>query len=165
MPYATLDELPYGFRVPALVEAVPSARRRVRSVAQGLDLALGDDTLATIELLAGEVIANAVTHTRGSCAVSVRWTGTRLRIEVSDPDMTGVRLRPRAADPDDESGRGLFLVATLADAWGTVPEPAGKTTWFEISPAPGRQPDGAAIQHEASAGRPPATPPIAVSPR
>ena len=36
------------------------------------------------------------------------------------------KLRP---SPDDERGRGLQLVAMLADRWGTRPTPAGKAVW------------------------------------
>lgn len=151
MPRPTLDALPYGFKVPALIEATPPARRRVRAVVQGLNLALGDDVLATIELLTGELIANAVVHTNGSCAVCVRWTGTRLRVEVTDIDRASAGLLVRAPNPNDENGRGLLLVEHMADAWGTVPEPAGKTTWFEISAEPMDQPQHRASDHEAAA--------------
>ncbi|WP_189327549.1 ATP-binding protein, partial [Streptomyces flaveus] len=35
--------------------------------------------------------------------------------------------------PDDESGRGLLLIAALADRWGTEPyAPSGKTVWAEV---------------------------------
>ncbi|WP_406336370.1 ATP-binding protein [Streptomyces zaomyceticus] len=150
MPRPTLDELPYGFKVPALVKAVPPARRRVRAVAHGLGLALDNDMLASIELLAGEVIANAVRHTDGSCAVCLRWTGTRLRVEVTDSGNADTELLAQVAGPDDENGRGLFLVESIADAWGIVPDPAGKTTWFEISAEPTTdQPKRCAASREA----------------
>ncbi|MET8681836.1 ATP-binding protein [Streptomyces sp. NPDC004647] len=153
MPRPTLEELPYGFKVPALVKAVPQARRRVRAVAKGLGLALDDDILASIELLAGEVIANAVRHTKASCAVCLRWTGTRLRVEVTDIDQSGTKLLARVASTDEENGRGLLLVEAMADAWGMVPEPAGKTTWFEISAEPIDRPERRVATREASADR------------
>lgn len=35
---------------------------------------------------------------------------------------------------DSESGRGLLLVADLADRWGTEPyPPSGETVWAEVS--------------------------------
>ncbi|MFF0158841.1 ATP-binding protein [Streptomyces sp. NPDC005263] len=42
---------------------------------------------------------------------------------------------PRQAAPGDESGRGLTLVAALADAWGTELREGGigKTVWFELA--------------------------------
>lgn len=124
----------YGFTVAAAVGAVPAARRRVVSLAKDLGLSMSDQTLETVELLAGEVIANAVLYTDAPCHVSVTRADERLRVEVTDMDAS----LPSAveAGPNDESGRGLLLVDALADAWGTRPEPSGKTTWFEITPEP-----------------------------
>ncbi|MEV5468093.1 ATP-binding protein [Streptomyces griseoincarnatus] len=124
----------YGFTVAAAVEAVPAARRRVVSLAKDLGLALSDQTLETVELLAGEVIANAVLYTDAPCDVSVTRADERLRVEVTDTDAS----LPSAveAGPNDESGRGLLLVDALAHAWGMQPEPPGKTTWFEVMPEP-----------------------------
>ncbi|MEU9379958.1 ATP-binding protein [Streptomyces sp. NPDC048279] len=124
----------YGFTVAAAVEAVPGARRQVTLLAQDLGLALSGQTLQNIELLASELIANAVLYTDAPCDVAVTRTDERLRVEVTDTDP----FLPSAveAGPDEESGRGLLLVNALADAWGTRPEPNGKTTWFEITPEP-----------------------------
>ena len=33
------------------------------------------------------------------------------------------------------TGRGLVLVESLADAWGSDIGPSGKTVWFELAPA------------------------------
>jgi anti-sigma regulatory factor (Ser/Thr protein kinase) len=130
----------YGFTVAAAVDAVPAARRQVISLAQDLGLVLSDQALENVELLASEVIANAVLHTDAPCDVSVTRTDERLRVEVTDTDPS----LPSAveAGPDDESGRGLLLVNALADAWGTRPEPMGKTTWFEITPEPSAEDTG-----------------------
>lgn len=124
----------YGFTVAGAVGAVPAARRQVVSLAQDLGLPLSDETLETVELLAGEVIANAVLYTDAPCDVSVTRADERLRVEVTDMDAS--LPRTVEAGPNDESGRGLLLVNALADAWGTQPEPPGKTTWFEITPEP-----------------------------
>ncbi|AVV42897.1 hypothetical protein C6376_17220 [Streptomyces sp. P3] len=120
----------YGFTVAAAVGAVPAARRQVVLLAQDLGLPLSDQILETVELLAGEVIANAVLYTEAPCEVSVTSAGERLRVEVTDTDASLPRVVE--AGPNDESGRGLQLVKALSDAWGTRPEPPGKTTWFEI---------------------------------
>lgn len=126
-----LGHSPYAFTVPPSVEAVPSARARVVDRAQQLGLLLDDDLAADLRLLTGEVVANSIKHTQAACAVSVQWTGQRLRIEVTDAEPTLVRLSH--ADPMDESGRGLFLVEALATTWGSAPCGAGKTTWFELA--------------------------------
>ena len=124
----------YGFTVAAAVDAVPAARRQVVLMAQGLGLPLSDQTLETIELLAGEVIANAVLYTEAPCEVSVTSADERLRVEVTD--MNASLPRAVEAGPNDESGRGLQLVNALADAWGTRQELPGKTMWFEIMSKP-----------------------------
>ncbi|MFE7276719.1 ATP-binding protein [Streptomyces sp. NPDC057623] len=124
----------HGFTVAAAVDAVPSARRQVAALAQNLGLPVSDETLETVELLASEVIANAVLYSGAPCDVAVTRNDERLRVEVTDTDPS----LPSAveAGPNDESGRGLLLVDALADAWGTQLEPCGKTTWFEIRPEP-----------------------------
>jgi len=60
-----------------------------------------------------------------------------LRLSVTDANNT--LPTPRDASPDDESGRGLTLVAALADEWDAEPRPGGigKTVWFELrAPSP-----------------------------
>ena len=55
------------------------------------------------------------------------------------PDATRVQHVFRLADA--ESGRGLHLVASLADEWGFYRTPAGKAVYFTLAfgsdPAPG----------------------------
>ncbi|MBK6012642.1 ATP-binding protein, partial [Streptomyces sp. MBT53] len=105
-----------------------------QALAQNLGLPMSDEMLETVELLASEVIANAVLYSAAPCDVAVTRTDERLRVEVTDTDPS----LPSAveAGPNDESGRGLLLVDALADAWGMQPQPPGKTTWFEITPEP-----------------------------
>lgn len=134
MPHRPLEELPYAFKVPAAVGEVPAARKRVVERAQRIGVVMSEQFLGELELLADEVIANAIVHTGAPCVVCVRWTGERLRVEVTDVE--AIVPSPASAGPQDEGGRGLFLVDALADAWGAVPDPAGKTTWFELEPGP-----------------------------
>ncbi|MGW3646194.1 ATP-binding protein [Streptomyces sp. NPDC000878] len=126
-----LEELPYAFTVPPLVEAVPAARDRVADRARRLGLSLGEELIHDLKLLTGELVANSVTHTKAACVVCVRCVAERIRVEVTDADPTSVT--PAQALPTDEHGRGLFLVAALATEWGSNPCTAGKTTWFELA--------------------------------
>ncbi|MGW3493156.1 ATP-binding protein [Streptomyces sp. NPDC001020] len=121
---------PYAFTVPPLVEAVPAARDRVADRARRLGLGLGEELTHDLKLLTGELVANSVTYTKAACVVCVRWTGERLRVEVTDIDPTPAALSQ--ALPMDDHGRGLFLVAALATDWGSQPCVAGKTIWFEL---------------------------------
>jgi anti-sigma regulatory factor (Ser/Thr protein kinase) len=97
------------------------------------------DTSGTVSLLVAELAANAVQHGgvpgrdfHLRLAMDVR---TRLiRIEVGDASTRRPRFGSETvAGPEDESGRGLLLVAVLAARWGTVPRtPVGKTMWAEV---------------------------------
>ncbi|MET7514357.1 ATP-binding protein [Streptomyces sp. NPDC005480] len=115
--------------------AVRSARAAVRGQLGVWDLdSLGDVT----ELLVSELVTNALRHASGPIGVRLLRSAEpahTLRVEVSDP-LPDPPLE-RVAGPDEESGRGLQLVAGSARRWGTRPGDAGKTVWFELS-LPGR---------------------------
>ncbi|WP_338675080.1 ATP-binding protein [Streptomyces sp. SCSIO 30461] len=132
MPSTSASCPPHEFDVRPAVAAVPAARRKVRALAHELCLSLGDSSLSTIELLTGELVANAVENTHEPCAVCVRRTCRGLRVEITDTADTKIRVQSRTPPLDAESGRGLFLVAALATAWGTDPQEHGKKIWFEI---------------------------------
>lgn len=68
--------------------------------------------------------------------VHLSLTATTFRIEVSDP--RGERLPGlREAGADDCYGRGLLIVAQLADRWGVEPRTVGKTVFAELTVRPG----------------------------
>ncbi|MFF1274663.1 ATP-binding protein [Streptomyces marokkonensis] len=122
-------------RVPPDIGAVSSARRRVVAIVRDWDLPLLEDAVETLELLTGEVIANAVVHTGEGCQVTVSWDGLRVRLEVEDTK--GGHLPGWApAGLDEESGRGLQLVDGLAQKWGFRSTTDGKAVWFEIGNCP-----------------------------
>ncbi|MGP2442687.1 SpoIIE family protein phosphatase [Streptomyces sp. JW3] len=89
------------------------------------------DALAdTALLLASELLTNAVCHARGPLTLRIWRSARQLGVEVTD--RTAPRPQARPADPAEENGRGLLLVGTLADAWGTRPTATGKTVWFTL---------------------------------
>ncbi|MEU2388762.1 ATP-binding protein [Streptomyces sp. NPDC012461] len=96
-----------------------------------------DESTATARLLVAELTANAALHgrVRGRHArLALTLTATTLRIEVTDARGERRPVPVSAAGADGESGRGLFLVAALADAWGCEPcPPGGKTVWAECA--------------------------------
>jgi serine phosphatase RsbU (regulator of sigma subunit) len=92
-----------------------------------------EDLAFTTELIASELITNAIRHADGP--VQARLLRDRaLVFEVSDGSGTSPRLR-RAATTD-EGGRGIFLVAQLSARWGTRHTARGKVIWTE-QPIPG----------------------------
>ncbi|MEV6840288.1 ATP-binding protein [Streptomyces sp. NPDC051133] len=127
----TLRKLPYAFKVAADDQAVGPARRLVREGVESLDLGQQAPSLDDLELLTAELVTNAVVHTMAPCVVCIRWTGRRIRVEVTDTDTRDVEAK--VPPTHDEHGRGLFLVDVLAAAWGSYRELAGKTTWFELA--------------------------------
>ncbi|MFF8695450.1 ATP-binding protein [Streptomyces sp. NPDC015144] len=117
--------------VPSALDAVTGARREVVAIVRDWGLPLTRETIETLELLAGEVIANAVVHTGDGCRVTVSWDGARVRLEAED--VTDGLLPQRVpTDLDAESGRGLQLVDGLARSWGCRPTETGKAVWFEV---------------------------------
>ncbi|WP_425473603.1 SpoIIE family protein phosphatase [Streptomyces tailanensis] len=87
-----------------------------------------DDLAFTTELVASELVTNAIRHATGP--VQLRLLRDRALIcEVFDGSGTSPRLR--RARTEDEGGRGLFLVAQLTERWGTRYAPDGKTIWTE----------------------------------
>jgi hypothetical protein len=107
-----------------------SARARRLTMSALESWGLGGHGDVAVQLVA-ELIANAVRHTGG------RTFGLRLvrrhgcvRFEVRDPS----RALPCLimGEVDDEGGRGLQLVNTLAQRWGADLLSHGKSVWFEL---------------------------------
>lgn len=89
-------------------------------------------TYAT-ELIVSELVTNAIRY--GGSPITLRLIQDRTLIcEVSDSSSTAPHLR--RAPTFDEGGRGLMLVAQMAQRWGTRHIPTGKTIWAEQSLVP-----------------------------
>ncbi|MET8541563.1 ATP-binding protein [Kitasatospora sp. NPDC004799] len=106
----------------------------------------------TGELLATELVANAVVHSGRPGRpiwVSFDVDATRLRIEVHDA--SALPPMPQRPDRTAGCGRGLLLVDALATKWGHFPSPGGvgKVVWCECAPAsPGGYVDGASCRRQ-----------------
>ena len=124
----------YCLSVPNDLRAVTVSRRTLRLILtlHGL-IGLVD----AAELLATELISNAVLHTEGPAALRMRYAGGTLRIGAWDTD-------PEPPEPPDspepalqEDGRGLLLVRSCADHWGwhTLSRHGnqGKYVWAELT--------------------------------
>ncbi|MER6498379.1 GTP cyclohydrolase II [Streptomyces sp. NPDC001455] len=125
-----------SFPVVGTTHAVRETRHRLVAAVSAWDIRLGEERLGGIELVAGELIANAVLHAgAGPITVDVRLDGTELVVAVHDTDP--VLPRTTTAGPEAESGRGLLLVAEYADRCGTGPTTSGKRCWaaFDLSPS------------------------------
>ncbi|WRZ88885.1 SpoIIE family protein phosphatase [Streptomyces sp. NBC_01007] len=89
-----------------------------------------DEVTFTTELIVSELVTNAIRY--GGPPVQLRLIrSTALICEVSDSSSTAPHMR--RARMFDEGGRGLMMVAQLAERWGTRHLPGGKTIWAEIT--------------------------------
>ncbi|MET9500447.1 ATP-binding protein [Streptomyces sp. NPDC006622] len=100
----------------------------------------------TLTLITAELGTNAVRHGHipgRDFHVQLTLAEGTFRIEVTD---TRAERQPPSTPPTpdstSESGRGLLLVAALADDWGVTPRPAapGKTVWAELRVRTGGHP-------------------------
>jgi PAS domain S-box-containing protein len=86
------------------------------------------DLAFTTELIVSELLTNAIRYAEPP--VGLRLIRDKSLIcEVSDASQTQPRLR--RARLLDEGGRGLFLIAQLAQRWGSRYTRSGKTIWTE----------------------------------
>ncbi|NJP48636.1 SpoIIE family protein phosphatase [Streptomyces sp. SBST2-5] len=111
-------------------EALSEARRMIRTavVAWG-----AEDKADEIELVADELITNALMHTEGAAVVTLRvLTGAERRLRVEVEDSSSALPRRREAGDSGVSGRGLLLVELLSDMWGVEARGGGKCVWCEF---------------------------------
>ena len=114
---------------PGRHEQVAHARRFVARALAGCSVA-GEAILCVSELA-----TNALLHTasgnEGEFEVIVQQGRSWIRIAVTDEGSSTIAT-PRALDATSEDGRGLGLVALIADRWGQTDNEHGRTVWFEL---------------------------------
>jgi len=86
-----------------------------------------------VELLTGELVANAALHGPPDGLVRVRAWRAGFTVRVAVRDDSPVLPVVRYPEPSASSGRGLVLVDSLAADWGIEHHGAdGKTVWFSV---------------------------------
>ncbi|WP_329219422.1 SpoIIE family protein phosphatase [Streptomyces sp. NBC_01485] len=113
------------WRLPRDPSAVAGARKA--AVGQVTAWGLAEAAFAT-ELIVSELVTNAIRYGADPIVLRLIRDAT-LICEVSDGSGTAPHLR--RARVFDEGGRGLMLVAQIAERWGTRQTPTGKTIWTE----------------------------------
>ncbi|MGV9351545.1 SpoIIE family protein phosphatase [Streptomyces spiralis] len=113
--------------LPERPEAASEARKHVRDQLTVWDL--GDQLQLSSELVVSELVGNVIRHASGPTQLRLLHTD-RLICEVSDNSLTTPQIRHPSLTA--EGGRGLYLVAAMADRWGTRPTECGKTIWAEL---------------------------------
>ena len=112
--------------LPAVPESAPLARAMVREAAAEHEI--DGECTWDLMLATSEAVANAILH-GGDCGDPSR--GVLLKIEVDEDSISievcdcgsfDAQLRPAAQD--DTHGRGIPIIAALADHFELVPEPS-----------------------------------------
>ena len=112
--------------LPRSPAAAASAREHVRGAFGAI---LKPERFSDAQLAVTELVANAVRHGTGDIRLRMRIDGQRLYGEVID-DGGGFEHAIRERSPEEVSGRGLGIVAALADEWGVH---EGSThVWFSL---------------------------------
>nr|WP_145488469.1 MULTISPECIES: ATP-binding protein [Streptomyces] len=119
----------YSETLPRDPQSAATARGLVRAAISTWGL---DDLTDDAVLIVSELVANAVRH--------ARWRSIRVMVERIAPRTVRVAVAdfshalpvPCAPKNDEEGGRGLALVLTLAANWGADERHWGKVVWAEL---------------------------------
>jgi anti-sigma regulatory factor (Ser/Thr protein kinase) len=130
--HATLELVP-AWRAPRLARAFAAETLESWAVsAEGVE---------AVQLVVSELITNAVLHAPESTSVTLELvlSDDAVRVMVSDGSSYEPRQPWSQAPWTAQAGRGVALVDTIADRWGTEPRsPRGKTVWCELKAEPAR---------------------------
>ncbi|MFE1907407.1 ATP-binding protein [Streptomyces gardneri] len=130
--YLCADATQQSRVLPCDLESAAVARRLVAAVLVRWEL---PELTESAELIVSELVTNAVRHAR-TCGASVRVVVTRVSGDRVQVAVTDLDQRPPVlvqAGPDEESGRGLALVAALCESWGWERRQWGKRVWAELA--------------------------------
>jgi len=114
--------------------SVRVARRFLGRISYELELTA--ETLAVAELAVSELVTNAVVYGTPPIQLHVDATVAEVTVSVTDaspspPQAEEIRL-------DATGGRGLAIVAAVADRWGCDIHGWGKRVWFTVARGPNR---------------------------
>lgn len=120
----------WSMEFPGQAEYLAEARKFTRAVLGGCD---GSDH---VTLVADELAANAITHSRsgqpgGKFALCLATFANWCVVRVDDQ---GGSRSPHVCEQNDEStdGRGLLLVDGLSEWWGTDGDDSARSVWAVI---------------------------------
>ncbi|MFF8292837.1 SpoIIE family protein phosphatase [Streptomyces sp. NPDC016309] len=112
------------------IEAAPRARAFASGVLSSWRFPVELRDLGV--LATSELVANSLQHGTPPMRLRLRRTDRRLIIEVTDGD--DHLPRRRRAETEDEAGRGISIIATIASSWGSRRTPGGgKAVWCEFA--------------------------------
>ncbi len=118
-------------QLPADLRSAGAARRMVRKSLEGW---CDDEVVDDIALCVSELVTNAVVHAHSAPGILVHVRPGVIHVEIRDDSETLPVLK--GAGPQDTSGRGVSILGTLSDRWGSYRRSGGgKTVWFDVTRA------------------------------
>lgn len=130
------DELAESVRTLALPPDPASSKTARRFVVAALEEWGQSEICDDAAVCTAELATNAILHSRDNFTVVVRRSSRGARIDLLDhrPDRLPV-IVPSSLDPLDTgtTGRGLRMIAALAERWGYFTTDVAKTVWVELS--------------------------------
>ena len=150
---AAADPATVRAELPADLTSPQQARAAIRQALTGWQMdQLSDDA----ELLASELVANAAEHGDGQpIGLAVRRHAEpdgHQGITCEVTDTAPEQPQPQTPGPDAERGRGLTIVAALAQSSGVRASQAGKTSWFTLALTERAHRVARQLEHEPEAG-------------
>jgi len=127
--FASTPAVTWSRNFPAVPAQIGPARRFLTGILDGWPAA--DDAA----LCLSELVTNAILHSRsgepgGQFTVRIRLTGRDLRVEVGDRGGPWIWT----GCPDEQHGRGLLIVGSLARCWGQDDgSDGGRIVWYEMT--------------------------------
>jgi anti-sigma regulatory factor (Ser/Thr protein kinase) len=103
------------------------ARRAVEEVAA--DAGIAHEENEALLVIASELATNAIIHGAEPVMLAVSCLDSEVTVEVADGDPCLEHVELRVEDQPAPGGRGLRIVAELADRWGIRRSRPGKTVW------------------------------------
>lgn len=121
--------------VPNTPHAVAKARQVIADslVAWGIARSQRDEAIVgDLLLVATELLSNAVKFSSGEVVLALTWSGSVVRVGVTDTASSPAI--PRTAGLEAGGGRGLAIVAALSRRWGQSRYAGGrKEVWAEVA--------------------------------
>ncbi|MFJ5102378.1 ATP-binding protein [Streptomyces sp. NPDC088554] len=139
--YGTAHPAPTAIGHPAYSQTLPcepQSARRARLLVGAACNAWGLPGLTdAASLVVSELVGNAVEHSGSRLVRVIVSLPEPGRVKVAVVDRSRIAPAPRPVTDTDEDGRGLVVVQTLSDRWGTDLMRWGKRIWAELGTDPG----------------------------
>jgi len=126
---ASAPAITWSRSFPAVPAEIGPARQFLAGVLDGWPTA-EDAALCLSELVTNAILHSRSGHPGGRFTVRIQLTGGELRVEVTD----GGGPWAWTAYPDEQHGRGLLIVGSLARSWGQADGgDGGRIVWYEMA--------------------------------